>query len=104
MEKADFGAEGGSGHSFNEGEKRLLKELGRFPEAAADASRKMRPHILADYLYNISNVFSKFYTTNRVLDAETESGKKMRLAMVVSFEKVLSSGLGLLGVPIPMRM
>jgi arginyl-tRNA synthetase len=103
-EKAEFGPSAKGGHKFNPAEKRLLKELGRFPEAAADAARKMRPHMIADYLYNLSNSFSKFYTANRVLDAETESGRKVRLAMVVAFERVMENGLGLLGVPIPAKM
>ncbi|MBN2121928.1 arginine--tRNA ligase [Candidatus Micrarchaeota archaeon] len=103
MEKANF-EPSPQPHAFNDDEKRLLKELGRFPEVVQDASRKMRPHIIADYIYNLSNVFSRFYTNSRVLNAETQEERKTRLAMVVAFEKVLSSGLGLLGVPIPNRM
>jgi arginyl-tRNA synthetase len=104
MEKAEFEAKGGMGHAFNDGEKRLLKELGRFPEIASDASRRMRPHVLADYLYNLCNAFSSFYSSNRVLDAEGEGEKEARLAMVTAFERVLALGLGLLGVPVPDRM
>jgi arginyl-tRNA synthetase len=103
MEKADF-EPSPQPHAFSGDEKRLLKELGRFPEVAQDAARKMRPHIIADYIYNLSNVFSRFYTNSPVLNAETKEERQTRLAMVVSFEKVLSTGLSLLGVPIPKRM
>lgn len=103
MEKANFKPQAHP-RTFSEDEKRLIKELGRFPETAHDAARKLRPHIIADYLYNLSNVFSRFYTNSPVLNAETKEERETRLAMVVAFEKVLSSGLSLLGVPIPKRM
>lgn len=103
LEKADFSPEAGQ-YQFNDDEKLLLKELAKFPEIAADAAVKMRPHIVSDYLYGLSNTFSRFYAGNQVLKAEKEPERKMRLAMVAGFEKVLSCGLGLLGVPVPHRM
>ena len=103
LEKADYKPEIKK-YEFSEGEKKLIKELGRFPEVAAAAAGKMRPHIIADYLYALSNTFSKFYSTNPVLKAEEENERKMRLAMVEAFGNVLSTGLGLLGVPIPDKM
>ena len=103
LEKADYEPEIKK-YEFGEGEKKLIKELARFPEVAANAAEKMRPHIIADYLYQLSNTFSKFYTANPVLKAEDESRRKMRLAMVKAFGGVLETGLGLLGVPIPDKM
>ncbi len=103
MEKAGYEAAVKS-YEFNAEEKRLIKELARFPEIVGNATKKMRPHMVSDYLYSLSNVFSKFYTNNPVIKAENEKERKMRLAMVSAFNNVLSIGLGILGVPIPNKM
>ncbi len=103
MEKAGYEA-AVKAYEFNAEEKTLIKELARFPEVVGDAARKMRPHLVSDYLYSLSNGFSKFYTNNPVIKAEAEDERKMRLAMVSAFNNVLSIGLGILGVPIPNKM
>ena len=103
MEKAEFLPQAGM-HEFNPAERELILELASFPEMVDAAAEKMKPHLVSSYLYNLSNLFSKFYTTNRVLDAETKEIAQTRLAMVRGFESVLSKGLGILGVPIPDKM
>ncbi|MBD3389876.1 arginine--tRNA ligase [Candidatus Micrarchaeota archaeon] len=91
-------------YEFNETEKKLIKELSEFPLVAGQAAEKLRPHMISGYIYGLANTFSKFYTTNPVLKAETENKKEMRLAMVAAFRDVLSIGLGILGVPVPKKM
>lgn len=103
MEKAEFLPQAGL-YGFNAAERELILELASFPEVVENAAEKMRPHLVSTYLYNLSNVFSKFYAANRVLDAETKEIAQTRLAMVRGFETVLSKGLGILGVPIPDKM
>ncbi len=103
MEKAEFLPHAGL-YEFNPAEKELIIELASFPEMVENAAWKMRPHLVSSYLYNLSNLFSKFYAANRVLDAETKEVAQTRLAMVRGFESVLSKGLGILGVPIPDKM
>ncbi|MBD3398658.1 arginine--tRNA ligase [Candidatus Micrarchaeota archaeon] len=103
LEKADFNEKVGA-YGFNAEEKRLVKELAQFPMIMKNAAGKMKPHLVSDYLYSLSNVFSKFYTNNPVIKAEKEEEKKMRLAMVSAFNNVLSTGLGVLGVPVPDKM
>ena len=106
LEKAGMGREPEPPlkYEFNETEKKLIKELAGFPLVAAQAAEKLRPHIISGYIYGLANTFSKFYTTNPVLKAETENKKEMRLAMVAAFRDVLSIGLEILGVPVPEKM
>ncbi|MEM4272182.1 MAG: DALR anticodon-binding domain-containing protein, partial [Candidatus Bilamarchaeaceae archaeon] len=103
MEKAEFLPKAGL-YEFNAAERELMLELASFPEVVESAVEKMRPHLIASYLYNLSNAFSRFYSANRVLDAEAKDIAQTRLAMVRAFENVLSIGLGILGVPIPEKM
>ena len=103
LEKAGYSAEVKK-YPFSAEEKRIIKSLAVFPETVSIASDRLRPHIIADYLYLLSNTFSKFYGTTPVLKAEEENKRKMRLAIINAFDIVLQSGLGLLGVPIPDKM
>lgn len=102
LEKAGFGPSANA-YEFNEEEKNLIKELARFPEVVSSSAEKMKPHLVSDYIFQLSNAFSRFYSGNRVIDAE-EGVRETRLGIVAAFNVVLSGGLGLLGVPVPEKM
>ncbi len=91
-------------YPFGEEEKRLLKRLSEFPQAAEKAAAEMSPQIIAKYLLELSSDFNKFYTKCPVLNAENEIQKKTRLALVLSTSTVLSKGLDLLGIRCPEMM
>jgi len=84
-------------------EKRLALALLEFPGAVARAAAAYKPSILADWLFQTSQAYSAFYQNTPVLkSAEPERGARLRLCSL--FGKVLSKGLGMLGIETPRRI
>jgi arginyl-tRNA synthetase len=80
-----------------------LKLLG-YGAVVASAGESAEPHRLCAYLFEVASLFTTFYEECPVLKAEPESLRASRLALCALTRDVLTSGLGLLGVPVPERM
>ena len=75
----------------------------QFPQAVLSAAESYKPSILADYLYDISQLYSSFYQQVPFLKApEGVRESRMRLCGMVA--RVLRTGLGLLGIETPERI
>jgi arginyl-tRNA synthetase len=85
-------------------ERDLVKRLLRFSSVVEQVATTLRPHILCDYLYELANAFSGFYTEHPVLKAETPALRASRLALCRLVARTLSSGLDLLGIEVLDRM
>ncbi|MBI5228668.1 arginine--tRNA ligase [Candidatus Micrarchaeota archaeon] len=90
--------------AINDAEKNLVRALADFPIAVESAAKQFRPHILCDYLLDLSNSFSAFYDACPVLKAETLEERNQRLLIVEATKTVLGNGLRLLGIEAPERM
>ena len=90
---------------LNEGAERALAlaVLGLGP-AVAGAARSAEPHVLAGYLFDVASTFTTFYEQCPVLGAPSPELRDSRLALCALALRVLTSGLGLLGIPVPERM
>jgi arginyl-tRNA synthetase len=78
-----------------------LLGLGAAVEAVgADAE----PHKLAAFLFETASAFTTFYEECPVLKAANDSIRGSRLALSALTLRVLMTGLGLLGIPVPERM
>lgn len=82
-------------YELEEKETELIKKLSQFPEAVLDAWRTLNPAVIANYSYQLAQVFNEFYHTCKVIGSEQET---FRLALVESFRQVLKNSLGLLGI------
>jgi arginyl-tRNA synthetase len=86
-----------------EREAALMRRLGEFPEALAEAARELAPHSIAFYLRELAGEFHSYYNAERVL-VEDEATRTARLALCAAVRQVLANGLALLGVSAPERM
>jgi arginyl-tRNA synthetase len=77
-----------------------LLGLGR---AVADVAAAAEPHKLAGYLFEVASAFTTFYEQCPVLTAEGDL-RSSRLALSALTLRVLTTGLGLLGIAVPERM
>ena len=84
-------------------EKALIKALSLFPEKVASSADSRKPHLLANYLYELASSYSRFYKECQVL-SDDEALKKRRLALVAAVKNTLNVGLNLLGIEAPERM
>ena len=84
-------------------EKALALHLLQYPNAVARAGELCKPSILADYLYQLSQLYSSFYQGSPVLKAEPAT-RDARIRLCDATSKVLRGGLALLGIPTPERL
>ena len=76
-------------------------ELLHFADVVETVSRHLRPNVLTDYLFDLAKSFSRFYDKKlgvRVIDASPESLRLSRLRLCDLTARVLTLGLGLLGI------
>ena len=111
LEKAGGGTDGTSGGPAplpmegnflveTPAEKRLALQLLEFPGAVVRAAEAYKPSVLADYLFQTAQLYSSFYQSSPILKSEP-SVRAARLKLCSLFGKVLSTGLGLLGIDTP---
>jgi arginyl-tRNA synthetase len=91
----------------------LLKKLNQYFDIVKRSATEVKPHLVANYLFELAQVFSSFYESTRVLaDIDVEptdqnptklieklSAKaKRRLVLIELVAQVLKHGLWLLGI------
>jgi len=81
----------------------LLRELLKFDAVVAEVEEELLPNRLCAYLFELSQVFNRFYDQVPVLRAE-EPARGSRLALCRLCADTLRLGLGLLGIPTLERM
>jgi arginyl-tRNA synthetase len=91
-------------HLTEAAERSLALALLRFGQVVHQAGETSRPHVLANFLFDTSSAFTTFYEQCPVLKAGSEAGRQSRLALCGLTLRVLTTGLGLLGVAVPERM
>jgi arginyl-tRNA synthetase len=85
-------------------ERTLALRLLGFGGAVHAVVATAEPHKLAAYLFDVASTFTTFYEQCPVLRADDEATRDSRLALSALTLRVLTTGLGLLGVPVPDRM
>jgi arginyl-tRNA synthetase len=103
--RADGETAAAAGIAITAGPERALalKLLG-FGAVLTSVGETAEPHRLAAYLFEVASLFTTFYEECPVLKADSASLRASRLALCALTENVLTTGLGLLGVPVPARM
>ena len=84
-------------------ERRIAIKLSRFPAAIRAAAGNHRPNILADYLYELAQVYSSFYQNVPFLKAD-EGVRESRIRLCRATAATLKQGLDLLGIETPERI
>ena len=81
----------------------LVRELLKLDAVIAEVEEELLPNRLCSYLFELSQVFNRFYDQVPVLKAE-EPARSSRLALCRLTTGTLKLGLGLLGIPTLERM
>lgn len=85
-------------HIQSEKEYDLLKTIGGFPEAVAEAAEKRIPHRVTNYIYDLASALHSFYNAEKVIDPENEEKSRARLALMKATQITLNNALQLIGV------
>lgn len=82
-------------------ERTLVRKLSEYPEVIEKAVFELSPHIICTYLYELAQIFNRFYENSTVIGDDRED---LRIGLVDSYAKTLSRGLNLLGIQAPESM
>lgn len=82
-------------------ERMLVSKIGEYNEVVQAASEQLLPHLLCTYLYELSQIFNRFYEQSRVIGDARET---QRLFIVERYADVLRDGLTILGIPAPVQL
>ncbi len=85
-------------------ERALVVELLDLAPAIEGVGQALQPHRLCTYLYELASKFTAFFENCPVLKAPTPELRDSRLLLCAATQRVLSHGLGLLGIAAPARM
>ncbi|WP_280770475.1 arginine--tRNA ligase [Salipaludibacillus daqingensis] len=86
-----------------EKEQDLMKKIGEFPEAVADAAKRRSPHRITNYVHELAQALHSFYNAEKVI-SEDEALTKARLALMEAVRITLNNALRLVGVKAPEKM
>jgi arginyl-tRNA synthetase len=81
----------------------LLKKIEAFPELVQQTAKNLNPQILANYSFQLAQLFNDFYSKCKVI-GEEEIKEKFRLALVQAFRQTLKNSLYLLGIEVMEEM
>jgi len=82
----------------------LLKKLGEFPSAVAEAAQKRIPHRITNYIFDVASALHSFYNAEKVLDPDNKEKSEARLALMKATQITLKNALTLIGVSAPEQM
>jgi arginyl-tRNA synthetase len=85
-------------------EKELMINLEKFTTLLQTACEEMNPSLVANYAFNLAQIFNSFYAEHSVGRAESEGKKQLRLQICRLTAIVLKSSMGILGIRVPERM
>lgn len=82
----------------------LVLTLTRFPEIVARTIALRAPNHLAEYCYELSQVFNRFYEECHILSETDPELRASWLGLAEATRRTLNTGLALLGIDVPDRM
>ena len=85
-------------------ETELIQKLSQFPTAVRQAGADYSPSGICNYCYELTKAFNQFYHDFTILGEQNEELRQFRLSLAKAVAKVISLGMGLLGIEMPERM
>lgn len=87
--------------AFDAYERSLLVKMTEYPEVLVNAVSELSPHVVCTYLYELAQVFNRFYEKSHVIGDEREA---IRIPLVKAYAGILKNGLTILGIPAPDKL
>lgn len=84
--------------TLDSAERLLALKLSEYQEVVTDATRELYPHLICTYLYELAQVFNRFYEGARIIGDPREA---TRLSLALRYRDTLAAGLRLLAIDAP---
>jgi arginyl-tRNA synthetase len=81
----------------------IIKALMQYPRIIVSSLKNLEPYILVSYLQDLATSFHSYYDSHRIV-TDDSALTNARIALVRAINRVLFSGLSLLGVAAPEKM
>ncbi|WP_062200177.1 arginine--tRNA ligase [Massilibacterium senegalense] len=91
-------------HVNSEKEMDLLKKMGDFSKAVAEAAEKRSPHRIVNYVYELAATLHSFYNAEKVVNENDQAKSEARLALMRAVQITLQNACRLIGVSTPEKM
>lgn len=91
-------------HPCSEVERNLMLKLTAFNEVVEKAFCDKAPNRICEYIYDLANLFNRFYQEQRIISEENLERKLSWIKLIKLTKNVLETGLELLGLEAPDRM
>jgi arginyl-tRNA synthetase len=85
-------------------ERDLMLAFVRFNAVVEGAFKDKAPNRICEFIYEISNLFNRFYNENRILTEENKEKKVSWLNLLTLTVNILETALDLLGMEVPEKM
>ncbi|MGV8879039.1 MAG: arginine--tRNA ligase [Sphingobacteriaceae bacterium] len=85
-------------------ERDLILLLNQFPDTIAQAARAYSPAVIANFIYELSKTYNKFYHEEAILKAEEDAIRLFRLQLSGVTALVIRKSMLMLGIEVPERM
>ncbi len=85
-------------------EKDLIALLATYPDRVKEAGADYIPAVLAQFAYELSRAYSRFFTEVSIFSADTEAQKRFRVALTAQTARMIRKSMALLGIGVPERM
>ena len=88
----------------NDSEKALMLEILKYNDVMETAFEELALHKICAYIYDLANVFNRFYHETKILAEEDETKQKGYIALLILTRRVLEACIDVLGFTAPERM
>lgn len=85
-------------------ERDLMLKLAKFGEVIEASFADRTPNRICEYVYDVSNLFNRFYHENRIITEEDQNKKMSWINLITLTRDVLEACLDILGIEAPERM
>lgn len=89
---------------YSNGERDLMLKLVDFNEAVNKAFNNKAPNKICEYIYDVANLFNRFYGDSRIISEENIELKMSWIKLITITKNILETGLDLLGLEVPDKM
>lgn len=94
----------GGFENMNELERELIKYIFEFEQTVEDSAKQYNPAIIANFVYELTKTFNRYYHDHSILKESDENVKMFRLALIDKCATIIAAGMKLLGISVPEKM
>ncbi len=85
-------------------EKEIVKSIYDFELVVKEAGNNYSPALIANYIYELTKLYNRFYHELSILKEEDELLRRFRLQLSAASARVIANAMSLLGISVPDRM